>query len=651
MSKQIALFDDRFLESFAGRGIISDPKIAIIELIANSWDAAATKVEILWPNEDGDKFSIVDNGHGMTESEFNKRFRTLAYDRHREQGGYAVIPTDHKMLIGKRPAFGRNGKGRLSGFAFGEFFQVKTWSGSKEIQYKVFSDSTNILAFEKLGTQEKEGHGTEILVKNAIKPNITLDQIKVEIGMRFMTDPNFEVSINNEKITFLDIPTENIDGFEIEVEGIGKIPITVIDIKDTDKTTQQHGIAWHVKNRLVGECTWKGSGNEHLIDGRKVAAKRYVFIVGADCLENAVSPDWSAFMQTDEKYKKVFPAVQEAIKNYILDFYKANRETTFREIEDITKPILTNISLVSREKWETFITNVQEECPSINQNDLEKVAKLLANLEQTETKYNLIALLSNSTVEDLENIHNILQKWDINLAKVVLDEVEYRMRLLEKLQGRVLSSLTDEVHELQPLFHRGLWILGPEYETIEYTSNVGMTKVIQELFGADIRGSRIRPDFAILKDSSVGLYGFPKYDEDGGEIGIDRLTIVELKKPGIPLGLNEVNQAWKYVTELLNKGLLKNYSRVNCFVLGSELVPYETEKTTKMDGNVVIQPLDYDTIVRRAKSRLLNLYDKVKTAPYLEDTRIKEYLREKEQSELQGLNLFTVDAPIDDAPF
>jgi hypothetical protein len=30
----------------------------------------------------------------------------------------------------------------------------------------------------------------------------------------------------------------------------------------------------------------------------------------------------------------------------------------------------------------------------------------------------------------------------------------------------------------------------------------------------------------------------------------------------------------------------------------------------------------------------LNLFDKVKNAPFLEDSRIKEYLREKEQAEL-----------------
>lgn len=384
----------------------------------------------------------------------------------------------------------------------------------------------------------------------------------------------------------------------------------------------------------MGECTWKGSSNQYLIDGRRIAAKRYIFIVKADCLEEAVAPDWTTFFHTDPRFKIVFPIVQEKIKDYLLELNKENREETFREIEESTRPLLKRIGLVSREKWETFMTNVQEECPSISQNDLEKLGKLLATLERTESKYNLLTILSTSSVEELEGLNSVLKKWDINLAKLVLDEVEYRMRLIEKLQSRVLNNYSDEVKDLQPLFHRGLWIFGPEYETIDFTSNQGMTKVIQTIFGVEQKGSTKRPDFAILQDSSVGLYSYPKYDDEGGEIGIDRLTIVELKRPGVALGNEEVNQSWKYVKELLDKGLLKKYSKVNCFVLGSELVPFEAEKTTKMDGAVIIQPLDYDTVMRRAKSRLLNLFDKVKNAPYLEDTRIKEYLREKEQVEL-----------------
>jgi hypothetical protein len=110
---------------------------------------------------------------------------------------------------------------------------------------------------------------------------------------------------------------------------------------------------------------------------------------------------------------------------------------------------------------------------------------------------------------------------------------------------------------------------------------------------------------------------------------------VELKRPGIPISDTEKSQTWKYATELLNKGLLRPDSTVTCFVLGSAINPADSGKTTHRDGLVNILPLDYDTVIRRAKSRLLNLYDKIKSAPYLQDTRTRMFLLEKSQMELQ----------------
>lgn len=634
--KHPTLFEEGFLESFAGK-IIENHEVAVIELVANSWDAGATKVDIRWPEEEGELFQVKDDGHGMTEKEFNSRFRKLSYNRISNQGSSVSVPANNKSLIGKRTAFGRNGKGRLGGFAFGEPVEVTTWTDGYENEFKITRDlSNNLLSFQKIGeSNPKEGHGTIVAVKNSVKPTITADEAREEIGMRFLTDPNFKVSLNGVLVSLTDIPEECLDEKVIVVPNIGEVTMKVIDVQQTDRTTNQHGIAWHVNNRLVGECTWKGSGSEHLIDGRRVAAKRYIFILKADCLADEVTPDWTAFYPNGKKWTNVSEKVYEEIKSYLLDLSKEQRAEVFKYVEDNTKPELKKMGIVSREKWEKFIKEVQRDCPSISTDDLVKVGSLLANLENTESKYSLIHILANSDYDELDNLNEVLSKWDINFAKIVLDEIEYRSKLIEKLQSKVLSRKTDEVQELQPLFHRGLWIFGPEYETIEYTSNQGMTTVIQELFGEDQKGSRRRPDFAILKDSTVGLYSLPKFDEEGGEIGIDRLTIVELKKPGVPVGKDEVNQPFEYVTELYKKGLLRDEAKVTCFVLGSELKPYESEKTTKRNGKVIIQPLDYDVVMRRAKSRLLNLYDKIKDVNFLADERTREYLREKSEIELE----------------
>jgi hypothetical protein len=84
---QQLFFGEGFLEDHAG-SIVKDPHVAIIELIANAYDAGATEVTIEWPNESGGSFSIEDNGEGMTKDEFAVRWKTLGYTRQTRQGKY-----------------------------------------------------------------------------------------------------------------------------------------------------------------------------------------------------------------------------------------------------------------------------------------------------------------------------------------------------------------------------------------------------------------------------------------------------------------------------------------------------------------------------------------------------------------------------------
>ena len=71
--QQAVLYDDRFLESFTGPNILRDPKTAVVELVANAWDAGATKVSIIWPDESaGICFSIAYKRQGNTGTAFRQ---------------------------------------------------------------------------------------------------------------------------------------------------------------------------------------------------------------------------------------------------------------------------------------------------------------------------------------------------------------------------------------------------------------------------------------------------------------------------------------------------------------------------------------------------------------------------------------------------
>jgi BMFP domain-containing protein YqiC len=626
-----ASFDSQFIESYAGSTILSDPKVAIIELIANAWDAGATKVVIQLPIEHGDSFSVADNGHGMTKSQFQARFMTFGYRRNNEQGPNVEFPNQNGNSP-KRSAFGKNAKGKLAAFQFGPKFFVRTERDGLGHLFQVERSSKAGLLSREEESFISDNHGTEVFVPKAKAPNLGPDEARAEIGMRFLSDPKFEVFVNNVPVTFADIPEEHIRTAELDIPGIGTAKITILDNKESDKSTHQHGIAWWVNGRLVGECTWKGTGHDHLFDGRRVPAKRYTFIVQADFLNSPgiVLPDWSGFNPKEPDYQKVNEAVTRYVHDYILELSKETREEVLTEIKRNNKGQLRKMTLSSREKWEDFVSEVQRECPSITDDDLSRVSRILAKLENAESKYGLIQQLSEMDSNNLDDLNRLLQKWDVDLAKIVLDELQGRLQLIERLQQRINNKLTDELHDLQPLFQAGLWIFGPEFESIEYISNRTLTSVIQQLFGSSDSAGLNRPDFVVLPDSTVGLYSFPRFDDDDGEeIGPDKITVVELKKPGVPIGKAEKDQARDYAYELRDRGHIKTFSKVTCFVLGETIVPNYEDTMSDWEGRLKVKPLTYETVLGRAKSRSLKLYDRVRNAPFLQDTRIEEFLAER----------------------
>ena len=626
--EQQLFFDPRFLEQYTGRTLLHDPVSAIVELVANGWDAGATRVNIDWPVVSGELLRVRDNGEGMTEEQFRRRWLTLSYDRVREQGENVVVVG--KPGLPRRHTFGRNGIGRFAAFCFGQEYTVITAAAGKQITYAVRRGIERPIILEKRGEVDETTNGTSIEVVRGGQSSLPADTIRAELGKRFLTDPAFEVVVNSERVDFEDIGQKGVETFHVPVEGQPPIRILMIDTERTDRSTKQHGVAWHVNGRLVGKCGWSGNGFDDLVDGRRIEAKRYTFIIFADSLAStdAVKADWSGFNEDNAIYQKVREGVLPALRERLLGLAKDRREETTRELRRSNRETLRQMTPLSRQKWNEFVVQAQEECPSLSQPELQSLSGVLANLEISHSRYSLLHKLHELNPDQLDDLHKILEDWTVDMAKVVLDELKGRLRLVDELRRKTSTTDTLEVQELQPLFYQGLWIFGPEFETIEFTSNEGMTSVIQKLFDRDIKGSRNRPDFVVLPDGSVGLYAYPKYDDHGAEMGVDRLVIVELKKPGVIVGGEQKTQCWKYVKELLTKGLLADYSRIDCYVLGSQIEAAESGERKELNDRVRILPLSFDTVLTRAKSRLLKLYDRVKSAPFLRGQNIDVYLDE-----------------------
>lgn len=187
----LPIFADGFLEDHA-RKIMSDPKIALVELVANCWDAGANNVEVSWPRSSvPGPIVIQDDGIGMTVEEFLHRWRQLNYNRRSVQGDEVIFPSDNQRS--HRRVFGRNGKGRHSAFCFANTYLVETWRNGEANRFEIRrTTGVTSIPYEIVhrDADSKNGHGTMIRMTMG-RNYMPVDMVRDLIGSKFITDPTF----------------------------------------------------------------------------------------------------------------------------------------------------------------------------------------------------------------------------------------------------------------------------------------------------------------------------------------------------------------------------------------------------------------------------------------------------------------------------
>lgn len=620
------LFGENFLKDHAGR-IIREPSFALQEIVANSWDAGATKMSITVPKEINGINGIIsfeDNGVGMTELQFIERWKTFNYNRTKSQGKIVVFPDG---TVSNRKPYGRNGKGRHAMFCFADSYNVETWrDGEKNIfEVKKYQGVFQILPTGKIKI-EPTLSGT-IIQSKVIQHFIDEKYVMELIGSKFVADPSFEISVNGKKITS-SILEKVMEKYQLNTNH-GFINIELYDTQNISRTTQWSGIVWRVNNRMVGTPSWKMARTSFL-DGRKMEARRYTFVINADILEDEVKTDWSGFIKND-KFNEVFSLVSDKIIEVLQNIFKEKRSDIKKNIIQTNAPQIKKLTRLSRDKIEDFIDSVQINCPSISEKELGDLIQTLISLEESTFGYDLLAKLAKVSPSDIDDLNDILSKWTIIEAKTVLDDLEKRLKLIKELQSLV-EKKSDELHELQPIFNRALWIFGADYDTSQYTSNQTINNVIKKFFNKKYKGDiRERPYYVIIPatNSIIGIYATNDFDEKGEVSNFRKVVIIELKKGQSKITQDEMNQATEYARILRTEANLPRETIIVAYVLGSTIEQYiEDQEIGKI---TYIYPMTYNIILEKAHARTFNLINKIKEAKKIkdDDREIKTIFQQK----------------------
>ena len=191
-----------------GINLYSNIPAVLSEVVANSWDADATNVDIEINTE---KITITDDGHGMTYEDINGKYLEIGYERRTHE---AV-----KTKIHDRDVMGRKGIGKLSLFSIAKIVKVETFKDDSQNGFVMSTDEIEKHIKEKKHEPyepkpmpESEmvlnSTGTRIILTE-LKRRVSIvhsDYVKKRLARRFsiIGDDNFTVRVDGSPISITD---------------------------------------------------------------------------------------------------------------------------------------------------------------------------------------------------------------------------------------------------------------------------------------------------------------------------------------------------------------------------------------------------------------------------------------------------------------
>lgn len=606
---QNSLFEDDYLLRELGQ-VAHVPQVALTELVANAWDAGATRVDLILPGEIGGTLTVTDNGHGMTPAQFKKRWMTLRYDRLKHQGANVEFPVGKS--VHPRKAYGRNGVGRHGLLCFADEYEVQTWREGSLATFVVGTESGPspfVLRNEKLG--QKTGSGTRLAVSVARKlPDA--DEILTVLAARFVHDPEFEIRVNGVQRSFTEI--EGRVSEETLVIGAGRsATVIVIDSTRLNHSSVHQGIAFWVQRRLVGSPSW-AVGQIANFDGRTRFARRYKVIVDTQGYETEVEQDWTGFRTTDA-VRDLYRATADHIGKVAQDLAAEVVEAASEDALTQNRIELATLGQGARLEVAEFTKVIAQTHPTISPDFLATAVKAVIHLEKTKSGAALLHKLSGLPHDDVDGLDRLLTEWTVKDALRVLDEIDSRLSVIETIRRLADDPQTDELHTLHPLILRSRWLFGPEFESQEYCSNVTLQTVARELFKseeAQFINERNRPDIVVLPEKTTWqMTGIESFDPiDPTLTQLQHVLVIELKKGGFELTRKEVNQADGYVQDIASSGAMSGTPFISAWVVGQKVAAGVAREKVVGDGNREygrIRAATFGSLVDTANARLLKL--------------------------------------------
>lgn len=523
---------------------------ALAELISNSWDADADKVEVTIPFATGMKdqeIRVADDGRGMEWDEV--------------QGAYLVVGRDRRKAEGRdrtekgRPVMGRKGLGKLAGFGIARVVEVRTVRGGWLTHFRMdFDEMTKggqadmVQEYEPTTLEDRktdEPNGTVVILKDLqLTRAIDEAEFRASMSRRFsVVGKGFQVLVNGKLLDRYEPEVQfrfegPNDRWE-DIPGVGSVKWWFGFTQKPIPTESARGVSILVRDKMAqAPFFFDLSGGAYGQAGMQYMTGE-VYADQLDSDRDFIGTDRQGIVWTEPMPEALLKwgeaKVREMLRKWAELRSEANEQQLAKALTGLGERVEERIGrLQPAEQREARV--VIRKLASIESvtDDPERAKDLLDLVLRAFEDSSFFALIKAlGTVDQAERaeIYKLVTELDVFETVKLAEIVRARVGVIRKFKDMIDRDVPEKP-DMQEFLFEHPWLIDPEFLMVEHEK--ALETLIVQHFKLDPKAdpeSDTRIDFFCI--STRGCY-----------------LVVEVKRPGKTIGEKEIQQILNYVAYL-----------------------------------------------------------------------------------------------------
>lgn len=600
------------------------------ELVANSWDANATKVEITIPetqiDEQISEIVICDDGIGMSDADVRNKYLIIGRDRRDEEKADRTPPPACRRIMG------RKGIGKFSAFGIAKEIAVESVKNGEvshfrmnydELLEKAENREIELPSEDATGTVTK---GTTVTLRHLTKfrnRRISVDVLRRGLARRFAVigeQHDFEVVINGEAISLEDRDLKRLlekdmagkpylweYNKEIEPETNWTVSGWIGALKRTSPTKDKvdRGIALMARGKLVQEpFVFDAVGGQQFAFSYLIGELHVEFV---DAVEDTIGTSRNALVWDTEANAALKKWGQKEVNRIASRWSKKRREDNEQRLQE--NQLYVNFRERAKEIGNTralkladrLIRQTIDKNPIADTTELEPLIQNCLDFLEFDAFWEIANDLTDAELEDPGKLLNLFREWQIVEAKEMARVTGGRITTIEKLQ-KLIETNALEVPTLHNFLREFPWVIDPRWDLV--ADEISYTSLLREHFpqNSDVPETNRRIDFLCVSERT-------------------NLVVVEIKRPKSQASVDDLLQIERYVNFLrarVRQSTDSRYEDVTGYLLCGGLVNNDEvrEKKDNLAAARIYIRMYADLLdtVKRVHAEFLERYQKLREA-------------------------------------